>query len=398
MRASLIYRRPIWISLAFLFAFLAAVISYLQSPQGDYSIVGYPRYNNYLIFKSSFLHLWQHRDLYLAYPQEHWDYFKYTPTFALFFGIFALFPDFWGLLLWDSLNSLLYALGLLLLPQYSEKEKGLLFYVTSVELFISLQNHQSNALLAALFLLSFRFLENKKDMWAALCMAASFYVKLFGIIFALLFLFYEEKKKKILYLAGWLLFLGLLPLVVISPAEYGALLGSYYRLLRQDAIAGELSFVGWLEKVFGCSFSPLVMALGAAVLIFILALMLRGKAGFGERLAFLCSLLLFSVLFNHKAESPSYVLAVCGVGLWFFRESRVPYGVRLFLLLFVIVFTSLGSTDLFPEAIRQKYLRPWGSKVVPVLLVYLTIVGVLLASGLRRLKIQFYLPKGRGNP
>src|SRR5580658_9739822 len=39
-------------------------------------------YNNYVIFKYSFFHLIDGKNLYGIYPDDHWDLFKYSPTFA----------------------------------------------------------------------------------------------------------------------------------------------------------------------------------------------------------------------------------------------------------------------------------------------------------------------------
>ena len=52
----------------------------------------YTHYNNYIIFEQSFHHLLENKDLYSFYPQEHWDLFKYTPTFAAFFWIICHIP------------------------------------------------------------------------------------------------------------------------------------------------------------------------------------------------------------------------------------------------------------------------------------------------------------------
>lgn len=50
--------------------------------------IEYNRYNNYTIFEKSFHHLKNNQDLYVLYPQEHFDLYKYTPTFSVFFWIF----------------------------------------------------------------------------------------------------------------------------------------------------------------------------------------------------------------------------------------------------------------------------------------------------------------------
>lgn len=62
--------------------------------------------NNFLIFRASYSHLLAGRDLYVAYPAEHVDLFKYSPTFALLFAPFAWLPFAWALLAWNLINVL----------------------------------------------------------------------------------------------------------------------------------------------------------------------------------------------------------------------------------------------------------------------------------------------------
>jgi hypothetical protein len=70
----------------------------LSLPWGDLFADGgfYSYYNNYIIFKQSFFHLITRQDLYIHYPQEQYDLFKYPPTFALLFAPFSMLPDFLG--------------------------------------------------------------------------------------------------------------------------------------------------------------------------------------------------------------------------------------------------------------------------------------------------------------
>src|ERR1700688_1098158 len=78
-------------------AVIASIQSYLGSlhPSGLGEKV-YHGYNNYILFKNSFFHLIQGKDLYISYPDEQWDLYKYSPTFSLFFGFFSFLPDFIG--------------------------------------------------------------------------------------------------------------------------------------------------------------------------------------------------------------------------------------------------------------------------------------------------------------
>ena len=75
-----------------LIAIVASVQGYMRLQKLVGNVV-FTSYNNYLIFKHSFFHLIHHKDLYILYPQEHWDLYKYSPAFSLLFGIFAILPD-----------------------------------------------------------------------------------------------------------------------------------------------------------------------------------------------------------------------------------------------------------------------------------------------------------------
>src|SRR5258705_2383408 len=76
----------------------------------------YTHFNNYLIFKFSFFHLLNGHDLYALHLSEHWDLYKYSPTFATLFGILAWLPDGLGLFLWNLLNGVCLLMGIRMLP------------------------------------------------------------------------------------------------------------------------------------------------------------------------------------------------------------------------------------------------------------------------------------------
>jgi hypothetical protein len=97
-------------------AILASILS-LYPKVKIFDGIEYTNYNNYVIFKQSFIHLMNHQDLYKLYPNEHWDLYKYSPTFALFFGFFQIFPDSIGLILWNILNAGVLLFSIYYLPK-----------------------------------------------------------------------------------------------------------------------------------------------------------------------------------------------------------------------------------------------------------------------------------------
>ena len=93
----------------------ASVIKYFEGPKIMSGVLT-THYNNFLTFKYSFFHLIEYKDLYLYYPQNHWDLFKYSPAFAVFMGFYAYLPEILGLILWNLTNFIPLFFAIKLLP------------------------------------------------------------------------------------------------------------------------------------------------------------------------------------------------------------------------------------------------------------------------------------------
>ncbi len=74
------------------------------------------------------------------------------------------------------------------------------------------------------------------------------------------------------------------------------------------------------------------------------------------------------IIFNHKAESPTFIIAVGGVAIWYIASKRTFLDKTLLFLVFV--FTTLSPTDLFPKIIF-KYLDYNIVKALPCVLVWI---------------------------
>jgi hypothetical protein len=97
----------------------------------------------------------------------------------------------------------------------------------------------------------------------------------------------------------------------------------------------------------------------------------RRYRDFNFRLLVLCNVLVWVVIFNHKAESSTYVIAMCGVALWLL--SQRTSGLNLALGALAFIFTSLSPTDLFPRSLKATLLVPYAVKAVPCILIWLKI-------------------------
>ena len=104
--------KRIVLAIYILFALAASIQSLIGTKAYHEGGIVYNRYNNYTIFEKSFDHLKNYQDLYIPYPEEHWDLYKYTPSFSVFFAVFNILPDWLGLSLWNLLNAIVLCLAI----------------------------------------------------------------------------------------------------------------------------------------------------------------------------------------------------------------------------------------------------------------------------------------------
>ncbi len=370
----IVTHRKFIVILYVLFALGASIQSLMLSPK---TVAGgnieYTNYNNYVIFSQSFQHLKNNQDLYILHPEEHWDLFKYTPTFSVFFGFFTLFPDWLGVNLWNLLNALVLLSAIYYLPRLNNTQKGWVLLIVLLELIGSLMGEQSNALIAGLLVFSFGLLENKKYLIASLCIVLSVFIKLFGVVGFALFLFYPQKWKLALYSLGWTLIMLLIPFIFIDYDQYLNLISSYGNMLNDDhMISNGFSVMGWLNSWFSLNVSSMVVVLTGAGLFLIPLARIRAYKSFSFRYLTLASILIWIVIFNHKAESPTFIIAMTGVALWFINGEKNPMNIVLLALALLLV--SFSSTDLFPSNIRKDFIQPYAIKALPCILIWIKVI------------------------
>lgn len=346
-------------------------------------------FNNFNTFRFSFVNLLAGTDMYILHPAQHEDLFKYSPTFAVFMAPFSMLPVVLGYTLWNLLNGMLLFWGVKGL-KLDDKRKAVILFFVFIELLTSIQNSQSNGLMTGLILLAFNAFENKKPVLAALFICLGFYVKLFALAAALLFFFYDKKFRFIVAMAGWGILLAVLPVVF---AGYDSLLlqyKSWFHLLAIDP-SHDLNFsvMTFMQRVFHVTLPDLYYLAPGALLLMLPLIHRKQYDVFGFRLLLLASILLWVVIFNHKAESPTFVIAMTGVALWWSIVKNTPW--TIFLAVFVFVITGLTATDLCPPAWRTAFFWPYAIKVLPCIVAWMYFT-YLLVSGRYREQL---LPDGQ---
>lgn len=369
-----------------LYVLLATALSLSNFNKGQTKVFSgdtkYTFYNNYVIFKHSFFHLQQGKDLYVLFPETHWDLYKYSPSFSVAMAVFAYLPDWLGLLLWNLVNVLILFYGVRYFIKGPPHTIFMLWFIFN-ELFTSVLNSQSNSMIAGMLVAAFTFFEKDKVHWAALLIVSTFYIKVFGILAALLFLFYPNKWRFILWSAIWTVAIGLLPLMFTSTDGLVFQYQNWLRLLSEDH-SGSIgySFMGVLQTWFGLQSGKDVLVIAGLIITMLPFVFVHKFKDLQYRINWFASLLIWLVIFNHKAESPTFIIAFTGIALWLFTTSINKTVLVLAVLAFV--FTSLAPTDLFPASIRHSFFEPYAIKAVPCILIWLYLNFQLIKSGLNK--------------
>jgi hypothetical protein len=375
---------PKFISILFLALVIFATLqSYLLTKShpapGEWP---YTYYNNYVIFKQSFFHLIHKQDLYATYPNEYWDPYKYSPTFALFFAGLSILPDSIGLFLWNFLNTFVLFVAIYKLPKIDIKYKSLMLLTVCIENLTAMQNSQSNALIVGLLILAFCMLEKENYLLATLFISITIFTKLFGIFACILFIFYSKKTRLVLYMLGWCILFSTIPALFIGFNQLVFLYKSWFTVLANDHSANYgYSILGWLQTWFKLEPNKLLTLATGFILLLLPLLKTKKYTDYSFRLTLLASILIWIVIFNHRAESPTFIIALAGVVIWFYHQT--PKKENTILLILAIIFTCLSPTDLFPKYIRQNFLEVYVIKAVPCILIWLKISYDLLFDKLK---------------
>jgi len=341
------------------------LVFYFQGPR---------RFNNFIIFRQSFFHLLDHKNLFTEYPAEYFDIFLYHPTFCLLFSPFSLLPVPLSLVLWSVGCALIMFYGIKSLP-IPEKEKVFFWWVVIIELATTLHSQQTNSIIAALGLFTFAFLEKNKPKWAALFPIIAFCIKGYGLIFAGLFLFYPKPWKYILYSTGWLVLFAFLPLPVAGMEYFVQLYSDWINCLTSDhAVNFGYSIMGLIQLVNN-SFtdSDVTKVQYAGLILFTITWIwnlysadYRFKS---RRMLLLAYTSLWVILFNHASEPPTFIIAAQGVALFYVVGNNMDKLWPKALVVFFVFFSIVAHKDIYPPSWPVGFVPSLVAKTVPCLII-----------------------------
>ena len=372
------FRRPIFKNprfVGFVWFATALVACLLKLPVGR-------TYNNFMIYRASFFHALELKDLYIYYPNEYHDRFLYGIPFTAIIAPFSLFSPYIGMLLWCLANSLLLYMAIRKLG-LADWKQAFVIWVCLNELFTCVLMQQFNIAIAGMILFSFIFIERKQEFWAALMIVLGTMTKIYGIV-GLAFLLFS--KRRIAFLKGlifWGIVLYVLPMLYTSPQYVASQYVKWYEVLLDKNVENlftpytNISLLGMVRKILGVNtYSDLWLVIPGLLLFIAPYFRINQYDNRRFRMHFLCSTLLFMVLFSSGTENSGYLGAMIAVCLWYIGTPtrKTTPGLNTVLFVFCFILTSLSPTDIFPCYIRKMYVIPYALKALPCVLIWFKIV------------------------
>jgi hypothetical protein len=347
-----------------------AVARMLQSGAAARVVEAQRPRGNFEIYRSASRHLVSGQDMYARYPDELQDQFKYSPAFAVMFAPFSWLPWPLALFLWNALGAMvLFAAIERLLPA---RAAMLALSFMLLEVLRVMQNAQSNTLVAGLIVAAFIALERGRLWRAASAIAIGASVKIFPLA-ALSFALPRRRAVRVGFATAIVgLALQLAPLLVTRPATLLMQYRSWLAVETGDTPERWFSAMELLHRLTGADWPNWIVQLSGTLVLVAPLLARRARWDSARfRLLYLCSLLLFVVLFNHQAERAAYLFAFTSLSIWFASEPRTAWRTALFGI--AVLTMPLMSTVLpAPAAMKTPTAMVW-RLAVPSMLAWLLI-------------------------
>ncbi|MCQ4034495.1 glycosyltransferase family 87 protein [Kaistella montana] len=348
------------------------------------------KYNNYLIFKNVFTNTLAQKNIYLLYPDVHFDSNHYGVFFSILIAPFAILPDWLGMILWNVANTYVFLFAIHKLP-FSNAKKAFFAWLCLQEFITAAVSLQFNIALTGLLILTAVYVYERKETKSAITILIGFFVKLYGIAGLSSFFFIKNKWKFIFSMIGFGILFLVLPMLISSPhfgiQSYMDWFQSLSEKNSSNQVLGnrqDYSLMGIVRRVLGNPDISNFVFLVPGILVFGLPyLRINQYKNLAFQLMILASTLLFIVLFSSSSESPTYIIAVSGVMIWFIiQKEKSPLIIGL--LIFVMILTCFSFSDLFPKFIKENYIMKYSLKALPCCVVWLRIIYELMTKNFEK--------------
>ncbi|MFY0252872.1 glycosyltransferase family 87 protein [Chitinophaga sp. 30R24] len=342
--------------------------------------------NNFLIFKNVFFHVLHQQPLYIPYPATYLDVNLYGPVFSMMIAPFAGLDTHLGALLWALAGAAMLFYAIRELP-LNRLQQNIILLLCTQEMMGASGWFQLNQFIGAFIILTFTSIIKGRDLWAAFLIVLGTLTKFYGVV-GLAFIFFSANPKR--FIGGlflWAAVLFVLPMAISSPHF---IIQSYFDWFaaivhKNELNVGKLvtfqdiSAGGFIKRVFCIpGLSNMAVLIPAIILFLLQYTQLKYRYNSRYRLYILCSTLMFPVLFSTSSESPTYIIAVPAICIWYVLQ---PFNrLNNTLIFFGILLVSFSHSDILTPWFRSHIAVPYAIKALPCLVLWLWLAYEILTQ------------------
>jgi Glycosyltransferase family 87 len=295
---------------------------------------------NLLVFLQSARDLLSNANLYERHTVE---WYKYSPSFAIFFVPFLWVPPAVAAAGWGALNFGSAYLGIRgLLTNEQDDKAALLLSLLAIALVTD--GDQANLLIAGTMLLSYKALRRHDVMRFGMFTAVGAFIKIFPIVGLGLLATCATRRniaRGLLWFALASVVLAALPFLFMTGEHYLLLLKSWRALVASEAQSvGAIrgwSVVHMLRDLFAIDLQAFPVQLAGTVVLSVpFALALFRRVEDDVRLDLTLSILMYVVLWNHRSEYCTLVISAIAMTVTMIHAGRTRIDVALLVLTMIL--------------------------------------------------------------
>jgi hypothetical protein len=380
-----LFNKKLAITLWFGLSIIAVLLDFVQ-----YKI------NNYIIFKYSFLHVQQHVNLYLQYPQQYTDVFLYGPVFSVLIAPFAVLPDWLGITLWVLFNTSILYFAIRKLP-IKEGWQNAIIILSSHEMMNASSWVQYNAFIGACIILGFAYILKGKEIWALFFIMFAALTKIYGIVGFAFFFFSKNKFNFIKWAVIWTIVFFVLPIILAAPSYIIQCYKDWIESLTKKDLKNthaslyddyqDISVMGMIRRIFKVhDFKNIFVTIPAMIVFALQYVKFKYYSDVRYRLYMLCSVLITTIIFTTSAESPTYIIAFPAVCIWFVIQPPSKWVNAVFV--FALLLTSFSYSDIFTPYVRDHIVRPYSLKALPCFVLWMIIAYQIFTNQFLKVNLE----------
>lgn len=332
---------------------------------------------NFFIYRLATLDMWNDK---IPYGREWaqsigFDSFLYGPLFTLLFSPFAFLPLWLGPFLWNILNFSVFFYAIRSLPCLDDRKKTYFFFFILLMMANNLMYYQYNMMVASIFLVGFTLMEKGNFLGSILLIGISGFTKIYGVFQYAFLIFYKKFWRNLLIILPVFLVLGLLPVIMMHPAH---LQKAYIRWV--ESFPAHFQSREWMSifhyKLFfqNVPTSTTMFQIGSFGMLSLLSVLrLNRSSSLSFRASSVGIMMGWVILFSNSPEIGTYLIAMCGLALWYFTRENNRFDTWVLILNFFL-FMIVPQDILFPRPLMRVIIEQWQLHIIVFFLTWLWMI------------------------